>query len=367
STIASLETGTDYVYNLCFKCHSYWAANTTQGSINGIGITSPSTVSPKAWTNADIPANEPMTDVATEFATGNLGYHPLYAKGLNQPDVAGVRNPNWCSGGGTTYGAACTATTGTRWDLRNDATYVDTLSQNFVPPWRHDSFVTCVDCHEDNSETTPRGPHGSSRPFILRQVDGSISYAICSNATCTTSTTVSYATLGASATDNTMFCLNCHRADVYGLGSGGSGGGHWGMTGRRTLARVPHPMIDDPTDAGTVNSDQSGNLPRGIACMRCHGGGGGGVPPNCGNSAPTSANSKLGNIHGHDCDSEGDGDQNRLIALRGAWSGWNRPNAGNQVDCTRGGNTDAGYNEWGGCSNDGSDGNGGYNATYTYP
>jgi len=84
--------------------------------------------------------------------------------------------------------------------------------------------------------------------------------------------------------------------------------------------------------------------------MRCHGGGGGAA------ATPTTANSKLGNIHGSAYNSAGDGGQNRLIAPRGAWVSWVRPAAGASINCTRGGDTSATYNMWGGCSNSGSDG-----------
>ncbi|HBR16140.1 MAG: hypothetical protein A3G39_07790 [Deltaproteobacteria bacterium RIFCSPLOWO2_12_FULL_43_16] len=339
-------TTSNRVYNLCLKCHSAWAWGAATGTDSA--ITTPSTDSTlvKSWTNSPIPANEPLTDVAWEFATtGKLGYHPVFASGLNRPENTNVRNPNWCNEGGSVYNTTCTVKIGDRKDLYDAGlmgTVGQTLSQNFVPPWRHTSIITCVDCHEDNTETTPRGPHGSGKPFILRQVDGNISFTICNTAsTCGGGTSVSYATLGATADSNNVFCYNCHRADIYGIDDF--------TTTYATFARITHPMHGS-SNTGTGGLSQNTNNPRGISCMRCHGGGGGAA------ATPTTANSKLGNIHGSAYNSAGDGGQNRLIAPRGAWVSWVRPAAGASINCTRGGDTSATYNMWGGCSNSGSDG-----------
>jgi hypothetical protein len=313
-----------------------------------------------------MPSNEPLTDVAAEFATSGTNtspksYHPVFAIGTNRPETASTatRNPNWCDEGGTTYGNTCTVTDGDRKDLFDDglmSTTGQTLSQNFVPPWLHTSIITCVDCHEDSEgdggTSIPRGPHGSDRPFILRKVDTTISYVICTNNTCGTTATVTYSGIG-STDDEPLFCFNCHRADIYSHGV-------YGTSNYFLFSRIPHPARADATDSGVLNSDQTANLPRGIACMRCHGGGGGAT------TTPTSANSKLGNIHGNDYDTAGDGKSNRLIAPNGAWLSWTRPSSGTVVSCTRGSDTSATYAEWGGCSNAGSDGGGTTGATYTY-
>lgn len=339
-------TTSNRVYNLCFKCHSAWAWGGATGADSAITTPSTDSLLAKSWTNSPMPVNEPLTDVAWEFATlGKLGYHPVYTSGLNRPENSDKRNPYWCNEATDVYNTTCTAKAGDRKDLFDAGlmgTIGQTLSQNFVPPWRHTSIITCVDCHEDSSETTPRGPHGSSQPFILRKVDGSISFTVCTNVGCTgAGATVSYSTLATDADANNVFCYNCHRADIYGIED---------FTNTYfTFARIPHPMHGS-SNTGTGGNSQPANNPRGISCMRCHGGGGGAA------ATPTTANSKLGNIHGSTYNSAGDGGQNRLIAPRGAWTSWIRPVAGASISCTRGGDTANTYNMWGGCSNNGSDG-----------
>ncbi|MBI3752734.1 MAG: hypothetical protein HY266_01650 [Deltaproteobacteria bacterium] len=289
STVANLGS-TNYVYELCLKCHSYWGSGDGAPGTYTNQPNSPSTVSPKAWTDSWMPVNYKMTDLADEFKTSNYGFHPVFGQGVNTPEAASLRNPNWCNEGTAAYGGSCTSKAGDRSDLFTAPPFANaaqTLSENFVPPWNHKSFITCVDCHEaenvDAAGAIARGPHGSARPFILRQSDSNISYTICATAgttsACGSTTSYSYATVPG-ATPN--FCLNCHRVDVYSC-MGCYGASH--VATYNSFARQPHPP--DP-GRNSFDTNPNGNPPpRGITCLFCHGGG-----------LKSDGTTKLGTIHG---------------------------------------------------------------------
>ncbi len=353
STIENLDPASNYVYELCFKCHSDWAWN---GSANQ--PTSPSTT--KTWSGAYMPSSLPMTNVPEEFinnATTNAAWHPVYGQGRNMPEDSNVANPFWClTAGGTTYSwsqnytTTCSLQAGTRTDL--DVDHRNTLSQNFVPPWLHDSLITCVDCHQaanvDSSGLIARGPHGSSRPFILRGLDTTITYSITS-AGPDNLTSVSYSAVPgcggetggteweycgdasnkAVTTDITSssvnnLCLNCHRPDVY---------GHE-LTDSNDLPRFYlFPRFRHPADWGSggmrvLDSGVGGDLPRGIVCMRCHGGGV--------DSADQSGGEydKLGVIHGAKKAASSDyGTVGRAFIAGTSWVGYTPGTTSSELEC----------------------------------
>ena len=377
--IRALETSSDRAYNLCFKCHSAWAWGAATGTASAIIAPSTDSTLAKSWASTLLPSNYYLTDVPAEFATNNMAYHPVFASGKNRPELntTPVRNPNWCGNAGSGYTAndTCGPADGARQDLVNLTEVVggvsiqleQTLSQAFVPPWRHTSRITCVDCHEDSSETTPRGPHGSERPFILRKVDPTISYTVCNGssatvtANCPATTPInygSYAGLIGTGVNSTIFCFNCHRADVYTFGDFNGTNG----IDRSDFSRVPHPM-HNTNNSGTLNGDYPGaGPPRGISCMGCHGGGGGRTSP----GACTTATCKLGNIHGSNyaTDQRAGAISNRLISPGSNWYSWQRATTAANVNCTRGG----GVTNWTGCTANYNDGNGNnLTARYTYP
>lgn len=355
--ISSLQSWNDgvpnYVYNLCLKCHSYWAWGAANaGPPTGDATwNTPSTT--KVWVNAYPTAAQPraMTNQTWEFASNRVAYHPVFDRGKNRPEDkngpgSGVKNPCWCSNAlGNTTGYTCppTATTqiaypdagcqpayGTRTDfnsvVENGINMWQTLSQNFVPPWRHTSRITCTDCHEDSSETSSRGPHGSARPFILRTLDTTISYTLNNT---TGGYTYNYSTI----TNTANFCLNCHRADVYGREASVPAAGRPG-----SFARQPHYTFD----GGNSHKASTGtsSTPNGIICMRCHGG----------------ARDYRGSIHGNDarasqvataqdatpCISPTCIDSGRLIptttqnAGSSEWVNWTKSSVGNPGSCTKG-------------------------------
>ncbi len=117
-TIPSVFSATDFTstaqskeFQLCFKCHSYYA----------FGNTSPSG----------------YTDIAREFNPANSSYHPIedYIR-TNSYTSPSVNN-------------------GQR--------------ETMEAPWDngiHD-LMTCSDCHSSETSTDPAGPHGSNQPYLL--------------------------------------------------------------------------------------------------------------------------------------------------------------------------------------------------------
>jgi len=145
-----------YQYQLCLKCHSYYAFGTNPpidpwGQMRGDGR---------------------LTDQAIEFNPNNESYHPVVAPGKNDF----VMN--------TSNGVQ---------------DYSGSLLGNLTP----DSTMTCADCHNDNGYTgamgtVPKGPHGSDEwPVLLAPWDS---------------------TTGLPGTSDHL-CLKCHDPTTYGGGS----------------------------------------------------------------------------------------------------------------------------------------------------
>ena len=310
-----------YLYELCLKCHSSFGdtAITTQPAPSWVNRTRWDTASGDGYYFSS-GSTEPMnlTDVAKDFAletglyTPEKGYHPVFALGRNQPPSNA--NCRWTQL--TIDNTNCTPLTGGEEVAGRPTGVRDTtigFANTFVPPWGPDKFVTCVDCHESETETDPRGPHGSAQPFILRKLDTSITYTIQDDGFAGNGTgtyTVSYSNfdqgwvndgnnsygvtgIDLGQWDPNNFCLNCHRADVYGFFDMGATAGGWTNNDTRWpryryLSRQPHPADGANRAKGysfasvNINSN-AGDPPRGIVCLRCHGGGTvGGIHGNAG-------------------------------------------------------------------------------------
>ncbi len=345
TSIASDTYSKLYLYQICLKCHSAWAwggAHVQTPSGAAVAPLWNSSSSASRWANSDANSARTLglslTNVAWEFATNRVSYHPVFAKGKNMPENSTKRNPNWCTEATDVYNTTCTSATGTRTDLTAATPFSranETLSQNFVPPWLHTSMITCVDCHEDDDETAPRGPHGSARPYILRKLDTTLTFAR------TGTTDFAYSTLDVEAAAN--FCVNCHRADVYGWG---------GMAAYPTYTNFPRNAHQFDT-VGRVFTAGSYDAPNGIACMLCHG----------------AAGASLGKIHGSDdtastancpsCNNSG-----RLISATGAgatsgvWDSWTKGSVATLGACVK----TAGTNYCGNTSSGDFD----LNASYDY-
>ncbi|HEX9015988.1 MAG TPA: cytochrome c3 family protein [Chloroflexota bacterium] len=136
-------------YQLCMKCHSSWAYGSTPPTSHTGGITE--------------------TNQALEFNVNNGNYH-------------------WVEGDQTASSGATPRTN----DGRNLA---------FVNGWTRNSKMTCSDCHASQSDTDPRGAHGSSNAYMLR-------------GPWTTTT-------GKTGTSNDL-CFKCHDYNTYGQGGTGA-------------------------------------------------------------------------------------------------------------------------------------------------
>lgn len=101
-------------YQICFKCHSYYALQDADGITALTG-----------------PSGGVITDQAREFNPNNLSYHPVTAGTGNNPLLAARLGPPW-----------------------NVSVGVQTMY--------------CSDCHGDNDTSQPLGAHGSNNKFLLK-------------------------------------------------------------------------------------------------------------------------------------------------------------------------------------------------------
>jgi len=211
----SLTAGFDNLEGyLCLKCHSYYSygflpPNVPSGNANGFTLR--------------------QSDMTKDFNINNMSFHPVFTAGKNRPMA--TANINWPLNG---------------LGLTNTYRYVDFPDVGPRTGFynvRHDSTITCSDCHGSSVSSDPAGPHGSDNKWIMR-----------SNET------------GVGSAQN--FCYNCHRRDVYG------DDGYVGIDA--AYSRVNHPPdglgAASPFYAIGLNSGNSGNK-FGILCLTCHGGG----------------------------------------------------------------------------------------------
>ena len=199
-----------YQYELCLKCHSYYA----------FGDDPP--VEPHNVYATDYGAPyDVLTDQAKEFNPNNASYHPVAAVGKNTFTMVD----------GTT-GCAATA-----WACDYSAALLDNLTP--------DSTMGCSDCHSAPESTTPaaptvekdgpKGPHGSAVwPILFADYD---------------------ATTGQSGTESHI-CFECHDSNVYGFPASAN---DWYKTGfsdhaAGTNLHAKHVQLSD------------------MPCMACHSG-----------------------------------------------------------------------------------------------
>ncbi|HWJ02631.1 MAG TPA: hypothetical protein VNU93_03055, partial [Verrucomicrobiae bacterium] len=249
-------------YQVCLKCHSKWAWGTSIPNI-------PSTYNGTTRTQENQTyAGEPLT-VLDEFKPTNLSYHPLFRIGKNQPPL--TANSNWT---GTNRRLKSTETGGKKYWGGDGVTAVngrpvgptwyepEGLDNTFVDGWGTMSLVSCSDCHGSNNATV-EGPHGSSYKWLLKGSDPNI--------TATTAAGViqpNTPAYWANPTGNQLlalqanFCINCHRADVYGPG--------YGVSGKvPNLSRFSHQRNASDADSSITNK---GNTLTPYGCTNCHGG-----------------------------------------------------------------------------------------------
>ncbi len=150
-----------YQYQLCLKCHSYYAFGTNPPQ--------------DPW---GMVAGGQLSDQAIEFNPNNASYHPVVAAGKNdfKMTVQGV-----------------------------EYDYSSSLINGMTPS----STMTCSECHSDDgytgpSGTVPKGPHGSDEWPILAGKWNELS--------------------GSGDHPGAVLCYKCHRAEVYGFGTGSTTG-----------------------------------------------------------------------------------------------------------------------------------------------
>jgi predicted CXXCH cytochrome family protein len=248
-------------YQVCLKCHSKWAWGT---SIPNIPSTYNGTTRSQEHQSY---SGEPLT-ILDEFKPANQAYHPLFRVGKNQPTLNA--NSNWTgtnrrlksTEAGKKYwgGDGVTSVNGR---LAGPTWYEpEGLDNTFVDGWGTMSLVSCSDCHGSNN-TTVEGPHGSSYKWLLKGSEPNVGV--------TTPGGIVYpntaAFWGASGNDLTAlqsnFCINCHRADVYGPGYAKSGT-------VPNLSRFTHQR--NAGDAGSNFTSGKGNTLTPYGCTNCHGG-----------------------------------------------------------------------------------------------
>ncbi len=173
-----------YQYQLCLKCHSYYAFGTNPpldpwGQMRGDGR---------------------LTDQAIEFNPNNESYHPVVAPGKNDfimTTINGVLD------------------------------YSGSLVGNLTPG----STMTCADCHSDDAYTgivgssVPKGPHGSDEWPVLSAPWGS--------------------NTGSPNTSDHL-CFKCHDDTTYGAGSQSTGQSGFSENGTYNLHFVHGGVFNRP-------------------------------------------------------------------------------------------------------------------------
>ncbi|UCH80863.1 MAG: cytochrome c3 family protein, partial [Nitrospiraceae bacterium] len=237
--------GFSYQYEICFICHNTPIAKTDLRSENDMDT---------AFEGGGVYATywSTIPDVESQFATSQLAYHPLFAAGRNQP--ANNLNSEW-------------STSAYRKDDAAPGGPFDGLDNNFVDGFTSNSLVTCSDCHGNGTVNGARGIHGSDYAWINRRIINT--------------TDVSVTTAGAGTIypntvipDNQLevasnFCVNCHRADVYGFGSND----FTPTNNNETFSRLSHLGGAARTACQATNIESRKGGYNKIGCANCHGGG----------------------------------------------------------------------------------------------
>ncbi len=229
NTVAKTATATKE-HEICLRCHSSYAygdspPNVPSGHIDATAVKE--------------------TNVPHDFGTGQLSYHPVFAQGLNQPNV--------------NYAGWNTNAVYTRIDNSGPLTFG--LSNTFTTGWFKESLVRCSDCHTSDTSSDPLGPHGSGKKWLLKGLESNVCWTR-RNSTGTAWERVCNSDVPSTPTTEAKnYCLNCHRWDVYGYI------GYSGAAGPSVLSRVPHDVTGQSATYGAADLPTSG-----IVCNQCHGG-----------------------------------------------------------------------------------------------
>lgn len=270
---STVPIGTNLEGYVCVKCHSYYAYGNLPPAV------------PSGNADGSIVKE---SDITADFNINNPTYHPVFGQGQNMP---GDINPNWPANGlglTNTFNYGYYNVFGTQWETGS------MLSSAPVGLWnvRHDSTITCSDCHGANTPTPssppPRGVHGSNEKWILRTEESGRAFAPSLTAK--------------------NFCYNCHRRDVY---------GDEGYTPpNANYSRVSHPIDGlaanvSPFYMNGPNTGNNGNK-FGILCLTCHGG----AYVNTDNAGVPLADDIMQGIHGSNADVCGCRNNNQCVPSR---------------------------------------------------
>lgn len=176
TTFTTLETATKE-YQICFKCHSYWALGT---ATNGVS----SFTSEKS--------GQPVTDQAWEYNPMNKSAHPVV---MSHEAMK-------------TYGGNTTK------HPELEGRYANSLTNAYLKtPWSNNpgnNTMYCSDCHGADEQTgDPRGPHGSSYKYMLKGRGNHWPYKPDG---------VTLWDIDSTVVDNPdLFCQNCHKTEAVGV------------------------------------------------------------------------------------------------------------------------------------------------------
>ncbi len=133
--------GAQYEYEICFKCHSRY----------GLGADSDGTANDGIYPSiTPTTAGGTVTDQAMEFNPNNKAAHPV-AVTLNNQTGSSAPAPLRGVQLKSPWNTGCNNTIGSYNDFCGDST------------------MYCSDCHgADNESTNAKGPHGSSRTYMLK-------------------------------------------------------------------------------------------------------------------------------------------------------------------------------------------------------
>lgn len=303
-------------YQLCLKCHSSYAyTDTPPYTPSGMSNASTSTL---------LSVRE--TEVGLDFSPDQLAYHPVIARGKNQPAptlnakwpkyITGSVNvtngsnivtgsaTNWLNMGGSGtstiipgwyFGVGAAPTTwyiikkvDSNTQITLETTYTGPtasgqsyvisagLGNTFVPPYGPWSIVVCSDCHEDYWASGTAGPHGNEKKWQLKESTAGLTFnwwtgTVASPNNSVISISPNNETIGTGIYTPEVFCYNCHRRDVYGdVNMGGANADNSNETPGfvdALLSRISH---DPSADSDTYKSTRINKW--GIVCMNCHAG-----------------------------------------------------------------------------------------------
>jgi hypothetical protein len=242
--------GYNYQYEICFICHNTPIAKTDLRSENDMDT---------AFEGGGVYATywSTIPDVESQFATSQLAYHPVFAAGRNQP--ADNDNSRWSS---SSY---------RKDDAAPGGPFVG-LDNNFVDGFTSNSLVTCSDCHGNGTINGARGIHGSDYAWINRRIINDTSVSVT-----TAGQGVIYPNVDAPSNQlevSSNFCVNCHRADIYGYGSSDFAP-LWSTSELQQFSRISHrgdsSGMREACQRTNIESRKGGFNK--IGCANCHGGG----------------------------------------------------------------------------------------------